>query len=363
MTGVETIARADRGRQPRIHPPGTHILRIGRWLALPVRRRAVVVCLLVAAAILAIAIATLTMGRLGVPLGDLLTAVAVPPEGKTAFVLERLRGPRLLTAIGVGAALGIAGTLFQTVTRNPLGSPDVIGLGAGAGAGIALTALLWNGSVPAPLGALGGAVIAIVLVHVSTGRGFASPSRVIIAGIGVAAMAAAVTQYVVSIGQRDQASQLAAALVGSLNATDWDDVAVLAVTIGLVLPIAAALGGRLRLIELGDETTDALGARAVRTRTIAIVLSVVAAAGAVTAAGPIAFVALTAPQIARRATRTAGPNLLASALIGAGIMVSTDLVVQQSPWADGLPVGVLTAGVGGVYLGFLLIREWRGGRV
>lgn len=332
-------------------------------MVLPVRRRAVVVCLLVAAAIIATGVATLTMGRLGIPLGDLLAATIVAPDGKTAFVLERLRGPRLVTAIGVGAALGIAGTLFQTVTRNPLGSPDVIGLGAGAGAGVAVTTLLWDGLVPTPLGALAGAAVAIGLVHASTGRGFASPARVIIAGIGVAAMAAAVTQYVVSIGQRDQASQLAAALAGSLNATDWNDVAVLAVTIGIVLPIAASLGGELRLIELGDDTADALGARAIRTRTLAIVLSVVAAAGAVTAAGPIAFVALTAPQIARRATRSAGPNLIASALIGAGIMVTADLVVQQSPWADGLPVGVLTAGVGGVYLGFLLLREWRGGRV
>ncbi|MGK9146796.1 iron chelate uptake ABC transporter family permease subunit [Plantibacter flavus] len=343
--------------------PGTRILRIGTRVALPVRRRAVIVCLLVVAVLFVAGLATLTMGRLGVPLGELFAAAIVPPEGKTAFVLERLRGPRLATAIGVGAALGLAGTLFQTVTRNPLGSPDVIGLGAGAGAGVAVTTILWNGVVPTPLGALAGAAVAIFLVHLSTGRGFASPARVIIAGIGVAAMAAAVTQYVVSIGLRDQASQLAAALAGSLNAADWNDVAVLAVTILIVLPVAAVLGSELRLIELGDDTADALGARAVRTRTIAIVLSVVAAAGAVTAAGPIAFVALTAPQIARRATRTAGPNLVASALIGAGIMVTADLIVQQSPWADGLPVGVLTAGVGGVYLGFLLIREWRGGRV
>ncbi|HXH32957.1 MAG TPA: iron chelate uptake ABC transporter family permease subunit [Plantibacter sp.] len=360
MTGVGIRERTE---PTATQLPHTRVLRLGGLIALPVRRRSVVVCLLVVALIIVAGAATLTMGRLGIAFGELLTAIIVPPDGTTAFVLERLRGPRLLTAIGVGAALGIAGTLFQTVTRNPLGSPDVIGLGAGAGAGVAVTTLLWNGLVPTPLGALGGAVIAIALVHLATGRGFASPSRVIIAGIGVAAMAAAVTQYVVSIGLRDQASQLAAALAGSLNATDWNDVAVLAVTIAVVLPVAGALGGELRLIELGDDATDALGARAIRTRTIAILLSVVAAAGAVTAAGPIAFVALTAPQIARRATRTAGPNLVASALVGAAIMVTADLVVQQSPWADGLPVGVLTAGVGGIYLGFLLIREWRLGRV
>ena len=200
-------------------------------------------------------------------------------------------------------------------------------------------------------------------MHLSTGRGFASPARVIIAGIGVSAIAFAITQYVVSIGLRDQASQLAAYLAGSLNSVNWGDVLVLGVTLLIVFPIAAALSSDLRLMEMGDALADSLGARTARTRTLAIVLSVIAAAGAVTAAGPISFVALTAPQIARRATRSPGANLVASALTGALILVVADLAVQQLAWADGLPVGVLTAGVGGIYLGYLLIREWKKGRV
>ena len=339
------------------------ILKLGSSVAVPLQPRAIGYSVAILILLGVTSLATLTLGSLGIALPDLVMALFVTPTGKTGFVLERLRGPRLVTALGVGAALGLAGTLFQTVTRNPLGSPDVIGLGAGAGAGVALTTLFWNGLVPTPIGALAGAALAIVVVHLSTGRGFASPARVIIAGIGVSAIAFAITQYVVSIGLRDAASQLAAYLAGSLNAANWNDVLVLGVTLAIVFPASAALSGDLRLMEMGDSLADSLGASTARTRALAIVLSVVAAAGAVTAAGPIAFVALTAPQIARRATRTPGPNLIASALTGALIMVVADLAVQQLAWADGLPVGVLTSGVGGVYLGYLLIREWKKGRV
>lgn len=339
------------------------ILTLGTRVAVPVQPRALGYCIAVALALALGCVATLTLGRLGIALPELFSALIHTPAGKTGFVLERLRGPRLVTAIGVGALLGLAGTLFQTVTRNPLGSPDIIGLGAGAGAGVALSTLLWDGLVPAPVGALAGAVLAVALVHLSTGRGFASPARVIIAGIGVSAIAFAITQYVVSIGLREQASQLAAYLAGSLNATNWNDVRVLGITLLIVLPAAAALSGNLRLLEMGDALADSLGAQTNRTRTAAILLSVVAAAAAVTAAGPIAFVALTAPQIARRATRSPGANLIASALTGALILVLADLAVQQLEWADGLPVGVLTAGIGGIYLGYLLIREWKKGRV
>ncbi|HEY0188194.1 MAG TPA: iron chelate uptake ABC transporter family permease subunit [Cellulomonas sp.] len=353
-TAVPTAPAADRPA------PG---LRIGRLVALPVRRRTVLWCAVLVLATAVAGAATLSMGRLGIPLADLPTALAGDVDGTAAFVLQRLRGPRLVVAIEVGAALGISGALFQTVTRNPLGSPDVIGLGAGAGAGAALASLLWPGVVPVPVGALAGAGVAMVLVHLATGSGFSSPGRVIVAGIGVAAMAGAVTQYVVATVLRDQATQLSAYLTGSIATVDTDDVRLLGLALLVVLPAALALSERLRLIELGDELADSLGGQARRTRAIAIVVSVVAAAAAVTVAGPVAFVALTAPQIARRLTGSAGAGVVAAALTGALVMVLADLVVQQAPWADGLPVGILTGAVGGAYLGYLLLREWTKGRM
>lgn len=342
---------------------GPAVLRIGSAVALPVSRRAVLWCVLVAAAVLGVGVATLTTGRLGIPLGELPGALVSHPEGKTAFVLERLRGPRLVVAVGVGAALGISGALFQTVTRNPLGSPDVIGLGAGAGAGAALASLLWPGAVPVPLGALAGAGVAMLLVHLATGSGFSSPGRVIVAGIGVAAMAGAVTQYVVATVLRDQATQLSAYLTGTIAASSWADARTIGVGLLVVVPAALALAERLRLVEMGDDLADSLGGRARQTRAVAIVVSIVAAAAAVTVAGPISFVALTAPQVARRGTGSTGAGVVASALTGALIMVVADLAVQQAPWAEGLPVGILTGAVGGAYLGYLLVREWTKGRM
>lgn len=315
--------------------------------------------ILLAAAILAGALATLAWGDLGVSIPDLVAAAQGDAGTKVMFVLERLRGPRLLVGIGAGAAFGLAGALFQTVTRNPLGSPDVIGLGAGAGAGVALATLLAPGSVPAPVGAVLGAAVAIGLVHVSTGLGFASPARVIITGIGVSAMALALTQYVVAVAVRDASSQLAGYLVGTLNSRSLEQAGLIGIALLVLVPVVGLLSHDLRMMDLGDQLADALGSNAIRTRTWAILLSTLLAAAGVAVAGPIAFVALAAPHIARRMSGAPGPHLALSALMGALIMVLADFTVQHVAPFEDLPVGVLTAGVGGLYLGYLLVTDWK----
>ncbi|MER5768785.1 iron chelate uptake ABC transporter family permease subunit [Streptomyces sp. NPDC001985] len=336
-------------------------LRIGRGLAVPVRRVSVFTALGLLVLLVVACVATLSLGRLGIPLADLGEALGGGAEGKNAFVLERLRGPRLVVALGTGCALGLSGALFQSATRNPLGSPDVIGLGAGAGAGAALVALMLPGTVPVPVGALAGGVLAMALVHVSTGTGFRNPARLVVAGIGVAAICAAVTQYVVYAMKRDSASELAAYVNGSLDSRSWSD----ATTIGLVLlvtvPLTALTARRLGIGEMGDDIAQGLGSEPRNTKTFAVVLAIVLSAGAVSVAGPIAFVALTAPQIAKRITRAPGPHLLLGALTGALLMVVADLCAQQLPLFEDLPVGIYTMAIGGAYLGYLLTRERRKG--
>ncbi|MFC9425580.1 FecCD family ABC transporter permease [Streptomyces sp. NPDC056987] len=352
MTGSQTMVRtaAPRG-----------FLTLGRTVAVPVRRRSVVIALVTAVLTVAAAVATLSLGRLGIPLPDLAGAVTGGARGTDAFVLERLRGPRLTVAVGTGAALGLSGALFQSVTRNPLGSPDVIGLGAGAGAGAAIVALLLPGTVPVPLGALAGAVLAMALVYVSTGSGFRNPGRLVVAGIGVAAIATAVTQYVVYAVERDKAAVLTAYINGSLAARSWDHAGTIWLVLLLVAPCTVLIARRLDLAEMGDEIAGGLGSEPRTTKTTAVVLSIVLSAGAVSVSGPIAFIALTAPQIARRLTRGSGPRLLLSTLMGALLLVLADLCAQQLPLFENLPVGIYTLAVGGAYLGYLLIREWRKG--
>ncbi|WP_414495316.1 FecCD family ABC transporter permease [Streptomyces sp. CRN 30] len=312
-------------------------------------------------AVVLAAAATLTAGRLGIGLADLPSALAGNATGVDAFVIDRLRGPRLVVAVAAGAAFGLSGALFQSVTRNPLGSPDVIGIAPGAGAGAALVALLFSDHVPVAVGALLGALAAMAIVYVATGTGFRNPTRLIIAGVAVSAMATAFIQYIVYAIERDQATVLASYLNGSLTARSWEDAG----TVGLVLlvcaPLAALLSRPLSMAEMGETTAAALGAPARRTYTSAVVLSIVLSAGAVTAAGPIAFIALTAPQIARRISRGSGPHLALSGLMGALLLVLADLAAQHAPVFEDLPVGIWTMALGGAYLGYLLAREWRKG--
>lgn len=340
---------------------GSRLLRVGSVIALPVSRRAVLYAVTVTALVLLLAVSTLTLGDLGVPLDRLPRALGGGADATESFVLERLRGPRLAVAVGAGAALAVSGALFQTVTRNPLASPDVIGLTAGAGAGAAAASLFWSGAVPVPAGAVVGALAAAALVYLATGRGFSSPSRVIIAGIGVAAMSLALIQYVVLVAVRDRSTALAAYLAGSLSARNWQHALLITGALLVLLPWAVLLGRRLRLIEMGDELADALGGRAHHTRTWSLTVAIALAAAAVAVAGPISFVSLTAPQVAKRVTRASGAVVLTSALTGSLILVVADLCVQQVPLVQDLPVGILTAGVGGVYLGALLVREWKKG--
>lgn len=360
MTHTTSVAKAARPSQAAPHARVEPVLRLGP-VALPVHARTLVWAALLLFLLMAAAALTLTLGRLGVPLTRLPTVLLGGGELTESFVLGRLRGPRLAVAVGTGVALGLAGALFQSVTRNPLGSPDVIGLNAGAGAGAAFAALVLPGVVPIPLGALAGAAVAMATVALATGTGLRHPGRLIVAGIGVAAMAQAFTHFVVSVMAGDEASVLFSYINGSLGARSWEHAATVGAVLLVLLPLVTALAGPMAVNEMGDELADALGARAAATRTVAVTLSVVLSAAAVSVAGPIAFVSLTAPQIARRLSAAPGPNLVLSALVGAFLLVAADLAVQQSPVGDGLPVGVFTMALGGVYLGYLLIREWRKG--
>ncbi|MFJ6657068.1 FecCD family ABC transporter permease [Streptomyces sp. NPDC091377] len=352
---------ADRVPPSSSRRPGRALVRVGPWVALPVRRATAGAALAVLVLLAAAAAATLSMGRLGIALPDLPSALAGDATGKNAFVLNRLRGPRLVVAIATGGAFGLSGALFQSVTRNPLGSPDVIGLGAGAGAGAAAAALFLPDVVPVAVGALLGALIAMAVVYVSTGTGFRNPGRLVVAGIGVAAMATALTQYVVYAVERDKASALTAYINGSLSARSWEDARTIWAVLLVALPLAALLARPLRLAEMGDDLTAGLGVDPGRTATGAVALSIVLSAGAVSVAGPIAFISLTAPQIAKRITRGGGPHLFLSTLLGALLLVLADLTAQQLPLFDNLPVGLYTMALGGAYLGYLLMREWRQG--
>jgi iron complex transport system permease protein len=324
-----------------------------------VNRRAALVCVGMLLAVLVLGVLTLVAGEGGIPLADLPAVIAGEGSRVQEWILMTNRLPRLLVAVCAGAAFAVPGSIFQSVTRNPLGSPDVIGLGSGAAAGAALAALVWPGVVPVPVGALIGCGIAVSAVLLGAGRGTRAPFRMVVVGIAVGAMALAVVQLVLTKTNEQEAQQLAVWINGSLQSRRWSDVVTIAVALLVLLPAALALSGRLQVVEMGDDAATGLGVAPAATRRWAILVGVALTAAAVSVAGPVAFVALTAPQIARRLTRSTGPGMVAAACTGAVVLVAADLLAQHAPWGVQYPVGVLTAALGGVYLAVLLLREWR----
>lgn len=331
--------------------------RVLAGLALPWNSRAVLVGVGALAACVIGVVLALSIGDLGINPTELPAVLAGNGTKIQTWSVFTNRLPRALTALGVGALFGMSGAIFQSVTRNPLGSPDVIGLSAGAAAGAAFVSLIAT-SIPVPVGALIGGLIAVTIVVVGSGSGLAAPHRMVVIGIGVAAMSVAVVQFVLARAKEEQALAIAGWINGSLAARNWDHVQTVAVLVPVLGLLAVMMSRGLSVLEMGDETARGLGVAVARTRLLAVGIGVVLAAVAVVLAGPIAFVALVAPQVGRRLTRATGPGIVTAALVGAVLLCLADVVAQHA-FPSPVPVGIATAGVGGVYLVFLLMREWR----
>ncbi|WP_062205240.1 iron chelate uptake ABC transporter family permease subunit [Streptomyces sp. NBRC 109706] len=289
---------------------------------------------------------------------------------------ERL--PQALVAALAGAALGISGAIFQSMTRNPLASPDVIGFNSGAATGAILVIVVAGGSAQGiAIGAVGGGLGAAAVVLALARRGGFQGSRLVLIGIGVTAVLGSVNSYLLTRSELNTAQNAHIWLIGSLHGRSWAEFGTLALTLLALLPVVATLGRRLRSLELGDDLAGGLGLPVARTRLALTALGVALCAVAVASAGPIPFIALAAPQIAARLARGTGVSLAAAGLVGATLLTGAHLVANQLfavlAWCGErvswltvvdpaqrhvqLPVGVLTALLGGLYLAWLLRRR------
>ena len=259
----------------------------------------------------------------------------------------------------VGVAFGISGAIFQSIARNPLASPDIIGIDAGASAAAVFCIVVVHASAAlTATGALLGALVAALAIYVLAWKGGVSPYRLILVGIGIAAMLTAVTQYLLTRAEIFEAQRAVVWLTGSLNGRSWSHVRTIGIAVVLLVPVVGALAGRLRVMQLGDDAAKGLGVPVERSRLTLVIVAVALAAMATAAAGPIVFVAFVAAPIARRMTRS--PLAIGvSALVGALIMLLSDLVARRSFAPTELPVGVITGIVGAPYLLWLLARSNR----
>lgn len=322
--------------------------------------RALTVGIVAWTAALGTALVAVTVGEYPVTLSTVVDTLAGGGTLISYDVVVVHRLPRAVTGILVGAAFGAAGGVLQRLARNPLVSPDVIGINAGASAGAVLM-IIGVGASAAWVtgGALAGAVAAAATVYLVARRGGFSGHRLVLVGIGVAAMLSSAATFLLSRADVNAAHSAAVWLVGSLSGRSWPDVVPVAAGSFLALPVVLALVRRLRVLELGDDLGRSLDRRAGAARTTLLACAVALSALATASAGPVGFVALVAPQIVRRLLAERSPGLLASAGTGALVVAAADLAARTLVAPAELPVGVVTAVVGAPVLIALLVRANR----
>ncbi|MFJ2617751.1 FecCD family ABC transporter permease [Glutamicibacter sp. NPDC087344] len=333
-----------------------------RLLNLRISRRVVYLCLAVFALILATCLLALVWGEATVKPGEVVQALLGSGTRRSHMVVVQWRLPRVLLALLIGAGLALSGAIFQSLTRNPLGSPDIIGFSTGAYTGALLSIIIGAGSYAyTALGSfVGGIATALVVYLLSYRRGVAG-FRLIIVGIGVSTALAAVNTLLIIRADLDVALRATVWGAGTLAGANFELLGIVALICLALIPAALATAPTLRQIELGDDAARALGTRTQPQRLYLMFIGVALTALATAAVGPISFVALVAPHIARRLAKASGPALLPTALIGALLLLISDVLAQRLAPATPLPVGIMTVSLGGFYFIWLLVRESRKG--
>ena len=361
-------AAPDRGPHPtdavpaspprRAHPARTGFVVL-RWRRFSTRaepRSMAVTAALLAGALVVFAWG-LTVGDFPVPLADVIDELIGGGNSDSEFIIRTLRMPRGLTALLVGAAFGLSGAIFQRIARNPLASPDIIGVSQGAAAAALFVIVIAQGTAnQVTSAALAGAVLTATAVYLLAYKRGITGYRLVLVGIGITAMMQSIVSYLLTRAEIQDAQQAAVWLTGSLNNRGWDHVRPIAWALALLLPAALFLARHLRTLELGDDAAKGLGVRVEGIRSALLLVGVGLAAVAVASAGPVAFVALMSPQVTRRLIAERSLGLLPAAAGGAFLLAGADLIARRVMAPTELPVGVVTAIVGAPFLLWLLVR-------
>lgn len=304
-----------------------------------------------------VAVWAMTLGDFPLSAREVVDAFLGRASGPADFIINTLRIPRILVGIGVGCALAASGVIFQGLVRNPLVSPDIIGVHAGASLAAVFFIVIRGPVAFLPLVAFAGALCAAGALYVLAWRKGVTGERLVLVGIGINAMATAGVTFLLVRFPIEAVSAAELWLAGTLYARGWEHVRYIAFALVLLVPAALMLSSRLKVLQLGDDLARSLGSRPEMARAGLIVVASGFSAAAVAAAGPIGFVALVVPHIARM---LAGPFdagvLLLSGLLGGLLVIGADVIAQHAFAPITLPVGVVTAALGAPYFMFLLYR-------
>lgn len=320
------------------------------------------VTLLLAAATFLVFCVSIGVGDFPIGLPQVLATIFGRGEQVDEFVIMDLRMPRALAGLLVGIALGVSGAITQSIARNPLASPDILGITWGASAVAVFLVTVSGGTAAAIVGSVGLSAAALagglgtgLLVYFLAWRRGIDGFRLILIGISVSAVMEAITNWLLVKADIRDVARAQVWLVGSLDDRSWDGIRLaLWCTIGLLV-VVACVAFQFKPMHLGDEVAAGLGVRYLRVRAVLLLCAVLLAAAAVGAAGPVPFVALVAPQVAMRLARFPTPPMAASGLVGALLLIGSDLLARAALPVS-LPVGVVTAAIGGPFLVYLLVR-------
>ncbi|MFT4229037.1 MAG: iron chelate uptake ABC transporter family permease subunit [Microbacterium sp.] len=333
-----------------------------RWFSARLAARVLAVSAACVAVAVAAAVVAITLGEYPLTLDQVLTALGGGGKDFHRTIVVEWRLPVAVAGVVFGGLLGIGGAIFQSLTRNPLGSPDVIGFDAGSYTAVVVVILVlgstnyWSLACAALVGGLVTAFVVYLLAYRRGVQGF----RLIIVGIGVSAVLGSVNAYLITRADIDDAMTVGFWGAGSIGRVSWGSMGPSLLVAAVVVAAAAALAPALRRLELGDDAATNLGTRPGPARLGLMVVGVATTALVTAAAGPIGFIALAAPQLARRLTRSAGVGLVASAAMGALLLALAHLLsLLIARVFQPIPVGLITVCLGGLYLIWLLIRETR----
>ncbi len=363
MSGRDGTAVLDR---PVRRASREQVLRVGgaSWR---VPLRATSVCVTGLGLLVLVSAVSIGTGDFPIPLPDVLRVLVGGGDPGQQFIVRELRLPRVVVGVLVGAALGLSGALTQTFARNPLASPDVLGVTEGASVGAVAVIVLagTNGAlatnlsgISVPAAAMAGALLTTAAIYLLAWRRGIDGTRLILVGIGCGAVLSALTSWLLVRAQIWDAAAATVWLTGSLSSRGWEQAEPVAWALLVLLPAALVLSATLRALQLGDDSARSLGVRLQLAQLATLLIAVGLAAFAVSAAGPIEFVAFVVPQVALRLCRASRPPLLASAIYGAVLVVAADLLARVVLPTE-LPVGLVTAAVGAPYLIWLLVRTNR----
>lgn len=357
MTNFAVAATSDTGSQAT-----TNTSRFRTIAGIRLERNAVLLGAILVAIVFAAMIGALSLGDYPMTAWETIANLfGFSDDYLGQFFVQSQRLPRVMATIAVGAALGVSGCIFQQLSGNTLGSPDIIGFTTGSATGAVVTIIILDGSpIATAVGALlGGAGSALAVYALTLSNGKLSAARLVLVGIGMASILSAVNALLMVKASINAAQTAAQWLAGSFNATTWGEVGFALSAILVLVPAALLLARPLSVMITGDDLAIGLGVDVERRRRELMIVGVALTAISVAVAGPIAFVALAAPQLARRISRASGIGMGNAALMGAALVAVSDIIAQRIFAPTQLPVGVVTGLLGGVYLVWLLGRQWR----